>query len=62
MRKMGDVTLDLEAILEEMVDEHDLQMGEVLALVKTWLEIHRPSCIEEYEDGSRPSYYYGFKE
>lgn len=59
MRRMGDITLDLEVLLQEMVHDHDLQMGEVLALVSAWIEIHAPECIEEYEDGSHPIRFYG---
>lgn len=62
MRPLGDITLDMEELLEELVDDHDLQMGEVLALVKAWLEIHRPDCIEVYEDGTNPYYFYGDKD
>lgn len=61
MRRVGDITLDMEQLLEELIDDHDLQMGEVLALVKAWLEIHRPDCIETYLDNTHPVYYYGPK-
>ena len=60
MRKLGKVLLDLEPILDELAD-HELQMGDILALVKAHLEVHRPDCIEEYLDGSHPEYYYGPK-
>ena len=59
LRPLGQVTLDLEVILEEMVDSHELQMGEILAIVKAWVEIHRPDALEIYEDGSNPFYFYG---
>lgn len=62
MRKLGDITLDLEEILEEMVDSHDLQKGEILALVNVWVDIHRPDAVETYEDGSSPVFRYGPKE
>lgn len=58
-RKLGDILLDLEVLLDEMIDAHDLQWGEVLALVFCWLQIHRPDAKEEYEDGSSPKYRYG---
>ena len=58
MRKLGKVLLDLEPLLDELAD-HELQMGDILALVKAHLEIHRPDCIEEYTDGTNPEYYYG---
>lgn len=58
MRKMGDILLDLEEILEELVD-HDLQWGDILALVYSWLVIHAPGAQEKYLDNSSPNYYYG---
>lgn len=61
MRPAGDITLDMEVLLEELVDDHELQMGEILALVKAWVEIHRPDAVEQYQDGSSPEYYYGFR-
>ena len=59
IRSMGKILLDLEPLLEEIVDDHELQRGEVLHLVEAWLRIHRPDCIEEYLDGSHPEFYYG---
>ena len=41
------------------VDDHELQKGEVLSLVNCWLDIHRPDCVEVYEDNTNPEYYYG---
>lgn len=60
-RKIGDVLLDLEIILDEMADS-GLQLGDILALVKSHIEIHRPDAIEQYEEGGRPIYYYGAPE
>ena len=60
MRRLGDIMLDLETALEEMVDEHDLQYYEVLNLVHGWLEVHRPNAKEVYTaDGSSPIFSYG---
>lgn len=60
LRPMGDVLLDLETILEELVDAHQLQFGDVLALVWSWLCIHRPGAREFYiSDGSSPEFTYG---
>lgn len=61
IRKIGDVMLDMEPLLLEMVDS-ELQLGEILALVKAYVEIHARESIEEYEDGTSPVYYYGHKE
>lgn len=62
IRPLGDITLDLEPLMEEMVLHHDMQAGEILNLIRGYLEIHLPSCFEEYTDGSRPVMYYGPKE
>lgn len=59
MRRLGDITLDMEELLFEMIEEHDLQWGEVLALIKCWLEIHAPEAQEVYTDGDSPIFYYG---
>lgn len=58
-RALGDILLDLEPLLEEMVDSHDLQWGDVLALTHSWLQVHRPGAQEEYLDGGSPIMYYG---
>ncbi len=62
IRPMGHLTSDLEDLLEEMIDSHDLQTGEILALVFNWIRVHRPSAIEEYDDGSSPVFKYGPQE
>ena len=59
---MGDVMHSLEDVVTEMIEGHDLQKGEVMALVSKYIDIHFPGAIEEYEDGSRPVEYYGPKE
>ena len=58
MRKIGNILLDLEKLIDEM-DNHGLQLGDVLALVKSHIEIHNPNMVEEYTDGTKPIYYYG---
>ena len=61
LQPMGEVMFELEAVLEKMTDPkgHDLQKGEVLALVERWIDIHAPHSIEEYKDGTKPESYYG---
>ena len=59
MRRLGDITLDLEVLITEMIDDHDLQWGEILGLVFTNLQIHRPDAQEEYDAGGSPIFYYG---
>ena len=61
-RKLGDILLDLEKILDEMVDSHELQFGDILFLVFGHLLIHRPDAREVYLDNSHPELYYGPKE
>lgn len=58
LRKAGQITEDLELLLLELVD-HDLQHGEILNLIRGYLEIHAPESKEVYEDGSSPEFYYG---
>lgn len=51
--------MDLEPLILEMVEVHDLQHGDVLNLIRGYLEIHCPGAKEEYEDGSEIIFYYG---
>lgn len=60
-RKVGDILLDLEILLDELCD-HGLQWGDILALVLSYLMGHRPDAREEYEDGTHPIYFYGPQE
>jgi len=62
LRPMGKILLDLEEILLEMVDSHDLQHGDILNLVNGYLEVHCPDAKEQYTDGGQPTFYYGPKE
>ena len=48
IRPLGDITAEMEPLLEEFVDIHELQRHEILALVRAWLETHRPYCLEEF--------------
>ena len=61
MKKLGKVLLDLETVLDEMVDDHDLQWGDILNLVHGHLVVHRPDAQEEYVEGGNPEFYYGPK-
>lgn len=62
IRPFGEVTADMEHILEEMCDDHDLQHGEVRAQIMNWLKVHRPGNIETYLNGENPIDFYGPKE
>lgn len=58
-RPLGQVLLELEVVMEELVEVHELQMGDILNLVRGHLEIHHPECVEEYISGGKPVMYYG---
>jgi hypothetical protein len=63
MRPMGKILLDLEKLLDEMCDEHDMQFGDIISLVHSHLVIHKPGAREVYvDDGSSPILYYGPEE
>jgi hypothetical protein len=59
LRPLGDITLDMEKLLTEMTDQHELQHGEILALVHAWLQIHAEHAREQYTIGGHPIFYYG---
>jgi hypothetical protein len=58
-RATGKITGEMERLLYELSVDHDLQHGEVLALVHAWLCIHVPEQRELYLDGSSPIFNYG---
>ena len=62
MRKLGKITDDLEKVLLEMVDDHEMQWGEILNVIRGYLEIHCPGSQEKYTDGTEPIFYYGHKD
>lgn len=59
LRKVGDITLDLEPLLSELAVDHEMQHGEILALIHVHLTIHHPKAREEYTAGGNPEFYYG---
>ena len=59
IRPYGEILLELEEKLDEMIDDHGVQAGDILNGVYGHLESHRPDCFEEYEDGGCPTFYYG---
>lgn len=64
LQPMSEVTQELENVLQKMTDPngHDLQWGEVEAIVMRWLEIHAPHAEEKYVDGTLPIHLYGHQE
>lgn len=53
---------DVEYMVKQMVEEHDMQKGEIMALVSQYIDVHYPGAIEEYQDDSNPIFFYGPKE
>lgn len=60
-RSTGEILLELEPLLEELTDDHELQWSDTLFLVYGWLMVHRPEAREEYLDGTHPEFFYGKK-
>lgn len=58
IRKFGDILLDLEVLLDEMIDDHECQWGDILYLIYGHLMIHRKDAREEYEDDTNPEFTY----
>ena len=59
LRPLGHTLLDLEKLLLEMTVDHDLQWGDVLNIVRGYLEVHVPGAQEKYIAGGNPVFYYG---
>ena len=62
LRPFGQLTDDLEELLAEAAESHELQLGEILAWVKTYIEVHYPDAVEKYVDNTVPVYYYGHQD
>jgi hypothetical protein len=61
-RKVGNILLDIEPLLEELIEDHDLQWYDILFLIYGWLMMHMPGAREKYKDGTTPVFYYGHKD
>lgn len=59
IRPLGKILLDLEVLILEMVWDHDLQWGDLLNLLRGYLEVHCPGAQEQYTAGGTPVFYYG---
>jgi hypothetical protein len=53
MRRLGNITDNLEKILREMVGEHEMQRHEIIGMINAYLETHCPECLENYTDGTK---------
>jgi hypothetical protein len=62
-RRLGDILLDMEPLIQEAMDDHDLQWGDMLGLIYTYLQVHYPDHKEVYiENGKSPVFFYGPEE
>lgn len=61
LRRLGDIMLDIEPLILEMCNDHDLQWYEILNLIRGYLEVHAPDAQEQYVSGGNPVFYYGPK-
>lgn len=62
MRPVGDILLEMEPLLFELTETHQLQLGEMLCLFERWARIHYPGCVEQYQDDTEPVSFYGPEE
>ena len=62
MRKFSKITDDMEKLILEMTEDHELQWGEILNIIRGYLEIHCPESQEYYADGTNPIFYYGHQD
>jgi len=58
MRSAGQILLEMEELRNELIDDHDMQWGDLFYELHGWLEIHRPDAREEYVDGGHPVFSY----
>lgn len=59
-RALGQITGDLEPLLQELTDKHEMQWHEILGLIHAYLVVHCPQGQETYTaDGDHPVFYYG---
>jgi hypothetical protein len=61
IRPLQVILLEIEVLVNELFDDHDLQWGDWIWNQYGWLMGHRPGNREEYLDGSHPELYYGPK-
>jgi hypothetical protein len=61
-RPVGKIFLELEILIDELIDSHDFQWGDILWWVFGHLKIHRPDAQEGYIDGGNPEFHYGAKD
>ena len=59
MRPLGKITDDMEKLMLEMIDEHDMQAYEIMGIIWSWMVAHRPVALDYYTDGKHCIMYLG---
>lgn len=59
-RTVGEIFLALEEMLDELIDDHGFQWGDILWWVFGHLKIHRPDAREKYLEGGHPKFDYKY--
>jgi hypothetical protein len=59
IRPYGQIWLDLEPLIMEMFEDHDIQHGDLLGQLDCYLRAHLPGFREVYLDGTTPVLKYG---
>ena len=62
IERFGDLMHELEAVVEKMIKQHDMQHGEILHAVNGYLQTHFPDHREDYVHYGRAVFYFGPKE
>ena len=62
LRHVGEITQDMEYLLQELVYGHKLQIHEVMGIQYAYLRFHCPEAIEQYEDGTEAVWFYGHQD
>jgi hypothetical protein len=59
LRPLGSITDDMEPLILELVEGHQMQAQEIIYLIFSYLQAHTPSAFPIYEDGSTIEMYVG---
>lgn len=54
LRPLGKITDEMEPLIQEMVEQHQMQAHEIIGIIYLYLQSHCPEAIEIYEDESSP--------
>lgn len=59
IQPLGDLHLELEAVVQKIMDQHNIQWSDMIWNLYGYLEAHYPGHRETYLDGTHPVLYYG---